>query len=334
VKVGIIGAGRMGRRHIEACSRAGYTVASISDHSADSVALARELVPTVAVVDGRELVASMDLDMVIVATTTTSHADFAMKAIEHGISHVLIEKPLGRSLIECDQVLSFAAERGTKVAVNHPYRHMPPFHRLVSLVRSEQFGGLSSMTVVGGNGGMAMLLTHFVDLFELMSEEPVVFVEASLPSKIHPNPRGNQYEDYSGQVLGFTSSGRRLYVDLGADQGTGMFATIAGPRGICTFDLLTGALWGQLREEPDQDRPNTQYMFGKPFHEDPVSPIDIVEGTRSVIESLANGGSHCTLEQARRYVEVLIAAHTSSRLGKRLAVDDGSIDRSELFPWP
>jgi len=324
----------MGRRHIDACIRAGFTVSMIADRSTESIALSLDLVPNALVVNGDELVAAHDLDMVIIATTTTSHAALACHAIESGNGRVLIEKPLGRSLAECDRVVSLAASRGSSVAVNHPYRHMPPFQRLIALVGSEDFGGLSSMHVVGGNGGMAMLLTHFVDLFELMAGESIHAVEADLPSAIVPNPRGEQYEDFSGSVRGYSNSGRRLTVDLSADHGTGMVVTVAGPRGVCSFDMLTGSMTGRVRESQDRDLPSTQYMFGKAFHEEPASPIDIVEGARSVIESLATGGSHCTLEQARRYVEVLITAHTASRLGRRVALGDGSVNRDELFPWP
>ena len=334
VKVGIIGAGRMGRRHIEACLRSGHAVTKIADHNAESLSLAHDLAPNALAQDASDVAQSSDLDMVIVATTTTSHAELALRAIDSGVPYVLIEKPLGRSLSECDRVVSLAAQRGIRVAVNHPYRHMPPFQRLISLVRSEQFGGLSSMHVVGGNGGMAMLLTHFVDLFELMSGEPVVSVEASLPSAIVPNPRGEQYEDFSGTVRGYSATGRRLTVDLGADQGTGMVVTVAGPRGICTFDMLTGAMTGQVRELEDRDRPSTQYMFGKPFYEESHSPLDIIEGARSVIDSLMSGGSYCTLEQGRRYVEVLITAHAASRLSTRMVVGSPNVDRDELFPWP
>ena len=334
VNVGIIGAGRMGRRHIEACLRSGHTVAMIADRNAESLSLARDLAPNALAQESLDLAQSSDLDMVIIATTTTSHAELAMQAIGSGVQRVLIEKPLGRSLSECDRVVSLAAQRGIHVAVNHPYRHMPPFQHLISLVRSEQFGGLSSMHVVGGNGCMAMLLTHFVDLFELMSGEPVDSVEASLPSAIVPNPRGEQYVDFSGTVRGFSASGRRLTVDMGADQGTGMVATIAGPRGICTFDMLTGAMTGQVRESEDRDRSSTQYMFGKHFHEVPHLPIDIIEGARSVIDSLMSGGSYCTLEQGRRYVEVLITAHTASRLNERMMIGSQSVNRDELFPWP
>ena len=334
MKVGVVGAGRMGRRHVEACLRAGYTVEMISDRNAEAIALTRELVPQARVVDAENLVASGDLDLVIVATTTISHAELASQAIEHGIRRVLIEKPLGRSLAECDRIVSLAAIHGTKVAVNHPYRHMPPFQRLIDLVASRKFGGLASMHVVGGNGGIAMLLTHFVDLFEMMSGEPVVAVEAHLPSKITPNPRGEQYEDFSGRVNGFAASGRRLVVDLSADQGTGMSLIVAGPGGLCTFDMLTGAMMGRVRETADLDRPTTQYMFGQPFYEEPATPIDIIEGARSVIESLATDGRYCTLNEARRYVEVLITAHTSSRTGNKVTVGDQSVNRDELFPWP
>ena len=156
MKVAIVGAGRMGRRHVEACQRAGYSVVGLADTKIDAAKEAAALVPGAEAFDSVDALLGMSgIDMVAIATTTVSHCELAVAAMKSGVRLVLVEKPLGRSLAECDEVIAVAKETGSNVAVNHPYRHMHHMRSLIELMRSEDFGGVSSMHIVGGNGGLA-----------------------------------------------------------------------------------------------------------------------------------------------------------------------------------
>ena len=340
MNVAIIGAGRMGRRHVEACHRAGFSVVGLADTKLEVAKEAAALAPGAAAFDSVDgLLQLPEIDVVAIATTTVSHCDLAILAMTAGVRKVLVEKPLGRSLEECDEVIEIAERTGSTVAVNHPYRHMSHMRSLVDLMRSEEFGGLSSMHIVGGNGGIAMLFTHFVDLFELTAGEQVTSIRASLPAEISPNPRGKQYVDHSAYVTATTDSGRRLVVDLGgsqsASQGTGMVLVGSGPFGIVDFDLIEGCYNVRIREAKDRELQNTQYMFGTLKSETPESPIDIIDGTKNVLQALVADGDYCTLNEARHYVEALIGAIDSHRRGGvEIELSSHQFDRAEQFPWP
>ena len=340
MNVAIIGAGRMGRRHVEACHRAGFSVVGLADTKLEVAKEAAALAPGAAAFDSVDgLLQLPEIDVVAIATTTVSHCELAILAMTAGVRKVLVEKPLGRSLEECDEVIEIAERTGSTVAVNHPYRHMSHMRSLVDLMRSEEFGGLSSMHIVGGNGGIAMLFTHFVDLFELTAGEQVTSIRASLPAEISPNPRGKQYVDHSAYVTATTDSGRRLVVDLGgsqsASQGTGMVLVGSGPFGIVDFDLIEGCYNVRIREAKDRELQNTQYMFGTLKSETPESPIDIIDGTKNVLQALVADGDYCTLNEARHYVEALIGAIDSHRRGGvEIDLSSHQFDRAEQFPWP
>ncbi len=340
MRVAIIGAGRMGRRHIEACGRAGYEVVALVDANPETLEQALTAAPTARPCGSAdEALTILGLDMVAIATTTVSHCELASQAIRTGVKRVLVEKPLGRSLDECDEVVAIAQQMGAQVAVNHPYRQMSHMRELIDLLRSPEFGGLSSMHIVGGNGGVAMLLAHFVDLFELSTGEMVSRVRANFPRLISPNPRGSQYEDHSAFVVAHTDSGRRLVVDIGgsstAPQGVGMLVTASGPHGIVEFDMLTGGYTCRVRDERDRALSDTQYMFGSIRTVLPEHPIDIVEGTKNVLKALVADGEYCSLTEARHYVEVLVAAFDSYRTGgEEIDLRGHSFNRAEQFPWP
>ena len=330
----------MGRRHVEACHRAGFSVVGLADTKLEVAKEAAALAPGAAAFDSVDgLLQLPEIDVVAIATTTVSHCELAILAMTAGVRKVLVEKPLGRSLEECDEVIEIAERTGSTVAVNHPYRHMSHMRSLVDLMRSEEFGGLSSMHIVGGNGGIAMLFTHFVDLFELTAGEQVTSIRASLPAEISPNPRGKQYVDHSAYVTATTDSGRRLVVDLGgsqsASQGTGMVLVGSGPFGIVDFDLIEGYYNVRIREAKDRELQNTQYMFGTLKSETPESPIDIIDGTKNVLQALVADGDYCTLNEARHYVEALIGAIDSHRRGGvEIDLSSHQFDRAEQFPWP
>ncbi|MFM8867506.1 MAG: Gfo/Idh/MocA family protein [Ilumatobacteraceae bacterium] len=340
MKVAIIGAGRMGRRHVEACQRAGYSVVALADTKIDAAKEAAALAPGAVAFDSVDgLLGMSGIDVVAIATTTVSHCELAIAAMEAGVRLVLVEKPLGRSLAECDEVIAVSQRTDSRVAVNHPYRHMQHMRSLIELMRSEAFGGVSSMHIVGGNGGLAMLFTHFVDLFELAAGEPITTVRSTLPATISPNPRGEQYVDHSAFVVATTASGRRLVVDLGgtksASQGTGMVMVGSGPFGIVDFDLIEGGFNVRLREPKDRSLRDTQYMFGQVTNEIPTTPIDIIDGTKNVLQALVEGGDYCTLAEARHYVETLIGAIDSHRAsGLAIPLATHRFDREEQFPWP
>ena len=61
--------------------------------------------------DYRELLARDDVDAVVIGIPTRFHAEAAVQALQAG-KHVLCEKPLARTLEECDAIAAAARESG------------------------------------------------------------------------------------------------------------------------------------------------------------------------------------------------------------------------------
>ncbi len=117
LNVAVVGVGHLGRHHarvlasIPDVSLVG--VVDIDPARADEVAKAQG---TQAFKDWRDIPGR--LDAVSIATPTEVHAEIALPLVDRGV-HVLIEKPLTRSLAESDRILSAAREKGVMVAVGH-----------------------------------------------------------------------------------------------------------------------------------------------------------------------------------------------------------------------
>lgn len=71
--------------------------------------------------DYAELLRGRDIDVVHVLTPNHLHAQMAIAALEAG-KHVVLEKPLGLTLAECDAVQAACARTGRLLAVNHELR--------------------------------------------------------------------------------------------------------------------------------------------------------------------------------------------------------------------
>ncbi|MEM8694140.1 MAG: Gfo/Idh/MocA family oxidoreductase [Pseudomonadota bacterium] len=73
-------------------------------------------------------------DLVVVATYTDSHADYACLAMDAG-AHVFVEKPLALTVAEAKRVVAKAVETDRKLVVGYILRHHPSWVRLIEEAR-------------------------------------------------------------------------------------------------------------------------------------------------------------------------------------------------------
>src|SRR6185312_13162184 len=83
------------------------------------------------------------LDAVVVCTPDSTHADYVVAALAHGV-HVLVEKPLTDSAAGVRAIRAAAASAPRQVvAVLHQMRFVPLHQRIKSLAASGELGDLS-----------------------------------------------------------------------------------------------------------------------------------------------------------------------------------------------
>src|SRR5208337_5327979 len=114
VRIGIVGLGRLGRRHAEnlAFRVAGAKLVAAASPVAEERAWAEKTLKGVTTYPGlEELLAHPGLDAVWLVTPTSLHADQVIASINAG-KHVFCEKPLALDPNDCDRAVAAAA--------NHP----------------------------------------------------------------------------------------------------------------------------------------------------------------------------------------------------------------------
>jgi predicted dehydrogenase len=130
VRLAIVGAGHMGARHA-ACIRATQEARLTAVYSpnlehARALAAGYEAQVCAGV---EELAGRQDVDAVVVAAPTSSHADLALAAIRAG-KHVIVEKPLARTMDEAQMLMRTAEGAGVLLLTGHVARFYPALRLL------------------------------------------------------------------------------------------------------------------------------------------------------------------------------------------------------------
>lgn len=85
--------------------------------------------------DFHEALTTTHPDLVVIATYSDSHADYAVAAMEAG-AHVFVEKPLATTLDDARRVVDAATRLGRKLVVGYILRHHPSWVRLIDEARA------------------------------------------------------------------------------------------------------------------------------------------------------------------------------------------------------
>lgn len=202
--VAVIGCGLIGaRRAGTAAAHADTDVRVVVDTDADR---ARDLAGRHGAdwsTDWRDVLARDDVGAAVVCTPNAHLAPIALAALDAGC-HVLIEKPMGRSLAEAESMAAAAARAGRVLKTGFNHRYHPAVSGAEQRFRAGEIGSLVQMRARYGHGsrpgceaewrgnadlaGGGELLdqgVHVVDLFQWLAGPPVR-VQAELQTAVWP----------------------------------------------------------------------------------------------------------------------------------------------------
>jgi predicted dehydrogenase len=127
LRVGILGCGPISQlAHFEASNRAKnvelYAICDLADDLLSRMKILHH--PKVTYSDYDEMLADPNIDAVIIGIADQFHVDAAIKAIDAG-KHVLVEKPLGVSVEECERLREKVIESGLILQIGNMKRFDP-----------------------------------------------------------------------------------------------------------------------------------------------------------------------------------------------------------------
>jgi UDP-N-acetyl-2-amino-2-deoxyglucuronate dehydrogenase len=144
----ILGCGRIARRHAQAARRLGGRVALAfaSRDAARAAAYAREFGAVAAFGTYEEAVRDRRVAGVVICTPHDRHLPDTLLALEHG-RHVLIEKPIARTLDEADRMIEAARAAGRTLMVAENFRYMPAHRQVRAFIEQGALGDLRELHV-------------------------------------------------------------------------------------------------------------------------------------------------------------------------------------------
>lgn len=134
MRVLVAGLGNMGRSHaLGWLKQPGVEIAGLVNRSA--VDLPPELAAIPQSRDFHRALKALRPDIVVIATYSDSHAEYAIAAMRAG-AHVFVEKPLATTADDARRVVECARETGRKLVVGYILRHHPSWQRLIAEARA------------------------------------------------------------------------------------------------------------------------------------------------------------------------------------------------------
>lgn len=149
MRLGLIGAGRWGKRYIETISHMDeLQLVHVGSRQKET----KDLVPNTCTISPNwiDVACNQTLDGLIIATPPHLHYEMAVSAISSGIP-VLIEKPLTLSLREAEALVKQAKQSKTLVMVGHTHLFGSAYQELKKIGKS--LGTLRKITSMGSNWG-------------------------------------------------------------------------------------------------------------------------------------------------------------------------------------
>jgi len=143
----IVGCGWIARRHAVAARRLRLPVIFASRDAARAGAYAREFGGIGAYGDYAEALRDARARAAIICTPHDRHLADLLAALDAG-RHVLVEKPIARTLAEADRMIEAAASAGRVLMVAENFRYMPAFRHVRALLEAGTLGALRELHLI------------------------------------------------------------------------------------------------------------------------------------------------------------------------------------------
>ncbi len=231
IRFGIFGAGRIGKVHAATIAKSSKAkVVFIADAMPKAAAeLAKSVGAEVASVE--DIIKSKNVDAVLIATPTDTHADYIELAAKAGKA-ILCEKPVSLSVARIEKCLKVVEKTKAKLMIGFNRRFDPNFANLEQRIRKGDIGAVELVTVISRDpgpppvdyikrsGGLYRdMMIHDFDMARFLVGEEFVVVQALGASLVDKeigkagdvDTASVQMQTASGKICVITNSRRATY---------------------------------------------------------------------------------------------------------------------------
>ena len=212
VNVAVVGAGAMGMNHLRVLKdfdEERVQLVGIAESHEQTLSRAIRRFSVSGYHDYRQMIEHTHPDLVAIVVPTHLHYEIASFALNCGI-HVLIEKPMTRTVEEAHALLHLAQRHNAKIAVGHVERFNPAIVQLKRALQDDALGKVFHLHArrigpfpprIRDVGVTLDLASHDIDIMRYIVNAEVQHVYAQMQSHIH-----SECEDLLLGFLSFTDN--------------------------------------------------------------------------------------------------------------------------------
>ena len=210
LKIGVLGAGHLGKIHINCIKQLPvYEFIGFYDQDNSTAKKVAEDLQVRCLSSVEELIDSVDV--VDIVTPTISHFECASLALKKG-KHVFIEKPIVATVDEASRLIKLADEANVKVQVGHVERFNPAYIAARPHIDTPLFVEAHRLALFNPRGTdvpvVLDLMVHDIDIILDMIKSPIKNISASGVAVVSPTPdiTNARIEFENGSVANLTAS--------------------------------------------------------------------------------------------------------------------------------
>ena len=187
MRIAIIGYGYWGPNLLRNLAETnGAEVTWCVDQRSERRALAQKRYPAIKVTDSvDDIFNDPEVDAVVVATPVSTHYPLTKRALEKG-KHVLVEKPMTRSVAEGEELVALAQKKGLVLMVDHTFIYTGAVRKMKEIISGGELGDLYYFDSVRVNLGLFQhdtdvlwdLAPHDLSILTHLIPEPSKYVSA------------------------------------------------------------------------------------------------------------------------------------------------------------
>ncbi len=318
ITVGIIGAGRIGRVHVESiCTQVpDAKIKTLADPflNDDTAAWAKEMGVAQTTKDYQDIINDPEIDAVLICSSTDTHSQISVEAIRAG-KHVFCEKPIDHDVAKIQQVIDALKEHSVKYQVGFNRRFDHNFEAVRDAVAAGKIGDTHIIKVtsrdpeppsaeyVKVSGGMFLDMTiHDFDMVRFLAgcDAEEVYVQAAVLVDTAIGEAGDvdtaviTLKMENGSIAVIDNSRKAVY---GYDQRVEVFgsAGMVSASNDCASTAVISNAQGVTGEKPLHfflERYMAAYAkevkcFIKAIVENTETPLGVMDGLKPVLMGLA-----------------------------------------------
>jgi predicted dehydrogenase len=240
LNLGIIGCGYWGPNLLRNFSTLSQCrVRTICDVDIKRLTHLQSLYPSVEISTSFDsVIGRNDIDAVVIATPASAHYRLAKRALLAG-KHVLIEKPMARSVAECDELIQLADATGLTLMVGHTFLYSAPVRLIREIIERGDIGDIRYISARRLNLGLFQRDINVA--WDLAPHDISVILHTLGEMPITVNCRGNchvtpQIEDVTTTCLTFPNRVYAVIQNSWLDPRKVREMTIVGSRRMVVYD--------------------------------------------------------------------------------------------------